>query len=447
VFTGAFPDPSVVDRASAVFAELIAEQKASGVAAGDHFATPGANDRVWGALDKLALRAPEVFADYYANDVLALVSEAWLGPGYQSPRRSTSSTRAGRRRSRTATTTSGSCRSTSRWLPGAGAPALPADDPAGRGRATATCRCETGPTMYLPHSQKYPPGTSPSTSRSSPATSTGTYVQLPLAKGDAAFFNPALFHGAGTNRSADVRRMANLLQVSSAFGRAMESVDRVAMSLALYPVLARRRAAGAGERELRNVVGRVGRGRTRSPPTSTGTSRSAGWRRRRRRSWSGRALRDGWDARRVRRPRCARTPTGARPDRRGQRRRVAAAAGRIDRPGGGGRVRHAVLSVPAASRRMVTATAATRAVASAMPAATATCRTSTPPRVAPTSSGDDGRPAHRGCCARRHRPNRDSETSAVIAMVSAIMGMSGTASRRTVETWIPIANASSVISP
>ena len=68
------------------------------------------------------------------------------------------------------------------------------------------------------------------------------------------FFNPALFHGAGTNRSADVRRMANLLQVSSAFGRAMESVDRVAMSLALHPVLARRKAAGAGERELRNIV-------------------------------------------------------------------------------------------------------------------------------------------------------------------------------------------------
>jgi hypothetical protein len=31
--------------------------------------------------------------------------------------------------------------------------------------------------------------------------------------------------------------MANLLQVSSAFGRAMEAVDRVSMALALYPVL------------------------------------------------------------------------------------------------------------------------------------------------------------------------------------------------------------------
>jgi ectoine hydroxylase-related dioxygenase (phytanoyl-CoA dioxygenase family) len=34
-----------------------------------------------------------------------------------------------------------------------------------------------------------------------------------------------------------VKRIANLLQVSSAYGRAMESVDRTRMSAALYPVL------------------------------------------------------------------------------------------------------------------------------------------------------------------------------------------------------------------
>jgi len=38
---------------------------------------------VWNALEKLALRAPEVFVEYYANDLLALVAGAWLGPGYQ----------------------------------------------------------------------------------------------------------------------------------------------------------------------------------------------------------------------------------------------------------------------------------------------------------------------------------------------------------------------------
>src|SRR3954466_3685701 len=82
VFAAAFPDTGVVDRATAVFEAMIAEQKAAGVVGGDHFATPGANDRVWGALEKFAVRDPEAFAAYYGNDVLALVSQAWLGPGY-----------------------------------------------------------------------------------------------------------------------------------------------------------------------------------------------------------------------------------------------------------------------------------------------------------------------------------------------------------------------------
>src|SRR5437667_42928 len=49
----------------------------------DDLAKPGANDRVWNALEKLAVREPRVFAEYYANDVIALVSTAWLGPAYQ----------------------------------------------------------------------------------------------------------------------------------------------------------------------------------------------------------------------------------------------------------------------------------------------------------------------------------------------------------------------------
>src|ERR1700712_2404736 len=67
-------DPDVVDRASAAFAAMIEEQKAAGVTGGDHFAKPGANDRVWGALDKFAVRDPDGFAAYYANSALALIS-------------------------------------------------------------------------------------------------------------------------------------------------------------------------------------------------------------------------------------------------------------------------------------------------------------------------------------------------------------------------------------
>ena len=62
--------------------------------------------------------------------------------------------------------------------------------------------------------------------------------QLPMTKGDAVFFNPAVMHGAGTNNTEDVLRMVNLLQISSPMGRTMESIDRTAMVKALYPVLA-----------------------------------------------------------------------------------------------------------------------------------------------------------------------------------------------------------------
>jgi ectoine hydroxylase-related dioxygenase (phytanoyl-CoA dioxygenase family) len=77
---------------------------------------------------------------------------------------------------------------------------------------------------------------------------------MPLEKGDAVFFDPALFHAAGHNRSADIKRMANLLQISSAFGRAMETVDRERMANAVYPVLLKRKAQGASQAWLDNVV-------------------------------------------------------------------------------------------------------------------------------------------------------------------------------------------------
>ena len=96
---------------------------------------------------------------------------------------------------------------------------------------------ESGPTLYLPHSQKYLPGYLVSGYPEFQAFFDAHHVQLPLKKGDAVFFNPALMHAAGHNCSAHIHRMANLLQVSSAFGRAMESVDRVRMSQALYPAL------------------------------------------------------------------------------------------------------------------------------------------------------------------------------------------------------------------
>jgi ectoine hydroxylase-related dioxygenase (phytanoyl-CoA dioxygenase family) len=112
----------------------------------------------------------------------------------------------------------------------------------------------SGPTMYLPYSHQYAPGYLAWRLPEFRAAFADRHVQLPLAKGDAAFFNPALFHGAGTNLTSDVQRMANLLQVSSAFGRAMETVDRGKIVQAIYPVLRTRQAAGTQRSLLRNAL-------------------------------------------------------------------------------------------------------------------------------------------------------------------------------------------------
>jgi ectoine hydroxylase-related dioxygenase (phytanoyl-CoA dioxygenase family) len=253
VVKGAF-ESAVVDRATEVFEAIIAEQKASGLVAGDHFAKPGANDRVWGALDKLALRAPEVFVDYYGNSILALVCEAWLGPGYQVTSQINVVNPGGQAQvGHTDYHLGFMSLEQAQAYPmhvHALSPALTLQG------AVAHCPMpvETGPTMYLPYSQNYSGSYVACHQREFIDYFNDHYVQLPLGKGDAVFFNPRLFHGAGTNRSGDVRRMANLLQVSSPFGRAMESVDRKAICNALFPVLSERRAAGAGDEFLRRVV-------------------------------------------------------------------------------------------------------------------------------------------------------------------------------------------------
>lgn len=240
VVRGAFPDVAVVERATAAFEELIAEQRASGAVAGDHFAPPGANDRVWNALEKLAVRAPEVFVEYYANPVLAAVATAWLGPGYQVTSQVNvvnpgGAAQVGHRDYHLG------------FLPGAVIERYPAHvhrlSPVltlQGAVAHSDMPVESGPTLYLPHSQKYAAGYLATGRAEFRAHFESHHVQLPLRTGDAAFFNPAVIHGAGHNRSSDIRRMANLLQVSSAFGRAMESVDRERMCRALYPSLKNR---------------------------------------------------------------------------------------------------------------------------------------------------------------------------------------------------------------
>jgi ectoine hydroxylase-related dioxygenase (phytanoyl-CoA dioxygenase family) len=253
VFESAF-DATVVDAASGAFSELIAAQHASGGAAGDHFGKPGANDRIWNAAQKLALHAPRVFADYYANDTLALICQAWLGPRYQV----TSQVNV--------VNPDGAAQVPHRdYHLGFVDPDQLAAYPAHMHRMSAlltlqgaVAHCDmpldSGPTMLLPYSQRFAAGYIAFYRPDFIEFFAENHVQTPLRKGDAVFFNPALFHGAGANTSPDIRRMANLLQVSSPFGRAMESVDRSAMVRAVYPALRAMRASGRPAHEVLNAV-------------------------------------------------------------------------------------------------------------------------------------------------------------------------------------------------
>lgn len=238
-------DTAAVDAATAIFERIITEEGGGG---GDHFAKTGANARIWNSLQKLCLADPDVFARYHAAPALDAVAEAWLGPGYQMTAQ-VNLVRPG-----------GAAQEGHRdyhlgFMTNDRASAYPAHvhqlSPVMTLQgAVAHCDMpvESGPTKLLPFSQGYGPGYLASRLPAFRDYFEENHIQLPLEKGDALFFNPALFHAGGENRTGEVQRMANLLQISSPMGRAMEAVDREAMVRALYPALAKLDMA-AGRRD------------------------------------------------------------------------------------------------------------------------------------------------------------------------------------------------------
>lgn len=234
-----WPDRSNLDAMTEVFLEILAAEREAGVGAFDHYAEIGANSRAWDVLGKSAKRAPETYVGYYGNPVLQLVCEAWLGPWYQitaqvnivhpggaaqSPHRDyhlgfLSNDDAARfpshvHRLSQALTLQGAVVHT----------AMPV---------------QAGPTMVLPGSQRFLAGYLAWRDQRFIDHFATHQVQLPYEPGDAIFFNPGIHHAAGTNRTQNHDRVGNLLQVSSAFGVAMEAIDWPGISKATYPELRR----------------------------------------------------------------------------------------------------------------------------------------------------------------------------------------------------------------
>ena len=239
VLKSAYAHTDAIDEATDVYLKIIAEEKEQSGAVGDHFAAAGSNDRVWNALQKLCMADPALFARYFGNEAIQAASEAWLGPMYQMTAQ------------------------VNLVYPGGAAQTVHRDyhlgfqtaDVAGSFPAHvhdlspvmtlqgAIAHCdmpvESGPTKLLPFSQSYRPGYMAYRLPEFQDHFEENHVQIPLEKGDASFFNPALLHAAGSNTSKDINRFANLLQVGSAMGRSIEAVDRTAMCKALYPELRR----------------------------------------------------------------------------------------------------------------------------------------------------------------------------------------------------------------
>lgn len=236
VVRAGYSDLGVVDRHSEVFTTIFAEEAAAGVAA-DHFAKAGSNGRIWNSLQKAALLSPTSFAEYYANPLLSLIAEAWLGPGFQVTAQVNVVHPGGQAQQPHRDYHLGfqvadvveryplPLHVLSQYLTLQGA------------IAHTDMPVETGPTLLLPFSQRYELGYLAWRRPEFIEYFEQHAVQLPLHKGDLLFFNPALFHAAGTNRTEDQHRMANLLQISSAFGKPMEALDRDRMMQALYPCL------------------------------------------------------------------------------------------------------------------------------------------------------------------------------------------------------------------
>ncbi len=228
------PISRLLDKATQVLESIIEEEEAGNTGKGDHFAAAGANSRIWNAHEKLCMKDPELFVRYNTSELVRRVSEAWLGQGYQITTQVNVVRPGGK--AQTAHRDYHMGFQTIEQLK-----TYPASQHALSAQLTlqgAIAHCEvsldSGPTKLLPYSQSYLPGYLAIQLPEFQSYFEEHHVQLPLGKGDLLFFNPATFHAAGENRTRDVHRFVNLMQIGSAYGRSIEIVDRLRMSKAVY---------------------------------------------------------------------------------------------------------------------------------------------------------------------------------------------------------------------
>lgn len=257
-----YPSHAVLDSANEAFARIIADEKASshGSKKGDHFAPASANDRIWNSFSKHCLQDSGSFVQYYSNPFLALMCEAYLGPAYQittqvnivkpggKPQVCHRDYHLGFQTAEDAAKWPRAVHTTSQMLTLQGAVAH-TDMP-----------LESGPTRLLPYSQRMREGYLAYRRPEFNEYFVRHHVSVALEKGDGLFFSPALFHAAGENTTTDIERSANLMQVSSAFGRPMETIDTIPLVEKSWPSLTTKYDSEGMSKEVEAVVASIAEG-------------------------------------------------------------------------------------------------------------------------------------------------------------------------------------------
>ena len=238
----------VIDQSNVIFEKIVKRENGS---SNDHFAS-GTNTRIWNSFQKVALDNADAFINYYSNDLVKIIAESWCGPNsqmtaqvnivrpggeMQKPHRDY---HLGFQENKVVEKFPISIHRLSNYLTLQG------------GIAHTDMPLESGPTIVLPYSQQYDLGYLTWRDSNFGEFFNQFAVQNSMSKGDGIFFNPAIFHAAGSNNTNDFHRMSNLLQISSAFGKTMEHIDYFKIITHIYPSLLNHKTLS--DRLIENVL-------------------------------------------------------------------------------------------------------------------------------------------------------------------------------------------------
>lgn len=260
VTAGMYKDKSLLNEVNDVYKSIIEDERKTLATHGDHFAVGGKNDRIWNSFSKHGLADPVSFVSYYSNPWLALVCASWLGPGHRITAQVNNVKPGGAAQEchrdyhlgfQTTEAVAQFPRAThfaSQFMTLQGAVAH-VDVP-----------LESGPTRLLPYSQTFDEGYMAWRLPEFKEHFLENYVSLPLEQGDGLFFNPALFHAAGNNESSNINRLVNLLQISSAFGKSMETIEALPIVEKCWDEMSRMFKEGDMTDEMESILAAVGEG-------------------------------------------------------------------------------------------------------------------------------------------------------------------------------------------